>query len=340
MTFHIDGMMEKKKHILLLACFVTASLLICMYTFNLLVSDNPYLTRDFLSLFFLNLPVCILIGFIDYKIIQRIYGSGLFKNFYFRFLIDILLTTVFVTVTSVFVNWVTSFFVPFEYFRLRTTLPLILWNTSIVLLIEIFRYSQQQVEVEKQLVIAQKEKALYQFEALKNQINPHFLFNSLNVLASLSYQDAEKTNLFAKKLSGVYRYLLATHEYSVVTLREELSFVDSYLFLEYIRFGEALHVEIRNGASFPNKKVIPASLQMLVENALKHNICSINQPLSVCITVFEDHIVVRNNLQLRNSVNKGGIGLDNLRKQYAIYEKQINVEQTDTAFIVILPFIA
>lgn len=333
-------MMGKKKHILLLACFVTASLLICMYTFNLLVSDNPSLTRDFLCLFFLNLPVCMLIGFIDYKIIQRIYGSGLFKNLYLRFLVDILLTTVFVTVTFIFVNWVTSLFVPFEYFRLRTALPLILWNSSIVLLIEIFRYSQQQVEVEKQLAIAQKEKALYQFEALKNQINPHFLFNSLNVLASLSYQDAEKTNLFAKKLSGVYRYLLATHEHSVVTLREELSFVDSYLFLEYIRFGEALHVEIRNGTSFPGKKVIPASLQMLVENALKHNICSINQPLSVCITVFEDHIVVRNNLQLRNSVTKGGIGLDNLRKQYAIYEKQINVEQTDTAFTVTLPFIA
>ena len=310
-----------------------------MYTFNLLTSDNPYLTGDFLCLFFLNLPICILIGLIDYKIIQRIYESGVVKNLYLRFLVDILLATLFVTATSICVNWITSLFVPFEYFRLRTTLPPILWNSFIVLFIEIFRYSQQQVEVEKQLAIAQKEKALYQFEALKNQINPHFLFNSLNVLASLSYQDAEKTNLFAKKLSGVYRYLLATHEHSVVTLKEELSFVDSYLFLEYIRFGEALHVKIQNSTSFPNKKVIPASLQMLVENALKHNICSVSQPLSVYITVFEDKIVVRNNLQLRNSVNKGGIGLENLKKQYAIHEKQIHVEQTDTDFIAILPFI-
>lgn len=102
----------------------------------------------------------------------------------------------------------------------------------VVSLIEIFLYHKSQLENEMKLNIAEKEKAVYQFETLKNQINPHFLFNSLNVLSSLAYQDAEKANLFAKKLSSVYRYLLATHERETVTLQEEMQFVDSYLYLE------------------------------------------------------------------------------------------------------------
>ena len=93
----------------------------------------------------------------------------------------------------------------------KSSLPVIPWNWIAVFQIEIFFYNLQQTEMEKRLAVIEKERALYQFEVLKNQINPHFLFNSLNVLASLTYQDAEKANLFTKKLSTVYRYLLTTH---------------------------------------------------------------------------------------------------------------------------------
>ncbi|MCD8183477.1 MAG: histidine kinase [Bacteroides sp.] len=214
----------------------------------------------------------------------------------------------------------------------ESSLPIIPWNWIIVLQIEIFFYSLRQTEMEK-------EKALYQFKILKNQINPHFLFNSLNILASLAYQDAEKTNLFAKKLSSVYRYLLTTHEQQTVTLEEELAFAESYLYLERIRFENAFHVEIENDCKKNNRLVIPASVQMLVENAIKHNISTKKCPLIIHITINDAMIIVSNNLQLRNSVNQNGTGLQNLQRQYALYNKRIDVAKNEKEFVVKIPFV-
>lgn len=222
---------------------------------------------------------------------------------------------------------------------LRSSLPVVPWNWIIVLQIEIFFYSLQRSEMEKQMAVIEKEKALYQFEVLKNQINPHFLFNSLNVLASLAYQDTEKTNRFAKKLSTVYRYLLTTHGRATVTVQEELSFVESYLYLEHIRFGDALHVEIEDDLRNHHCLVIPASIQMLVENALKHNISTKKSPLIVHISIGNERITVRNNLQLRNYVASNGAGLKNLQRQYALYGTLVEILKDEKEFVVKLPFV-
>ena len=109
-------------------------------------------------------------------------------------------------------------------------------------------------------------------EVLKSQVNPHFLFNSLNVLSALTYQDAGKANLFAKKLSSVYRYLLVTQEEAKVPLQKELDFVNAYIYLEQIRFGETLCIHMTCDNEALRKYIVPASIQMLIENALKHNI--------------------------------------------------------------------
>ena len=174
---------------------------------------------------------------------------------------------------------------------------------------------------------------------LKNQINPHFLFNSLNVLASLAYQDTEKTNRFAKKLSTVYRYLLTTHGRATVTVQEELSFVESYLYLEHIRFGDALHVEIEDDLRNHHCLVIPASIQMLVENSLKHNISTKKSPLIVHISIGNEGITVRNNLQLRNYVASNRAGLKNLQRQYALYGTLVEILKDEKEFVVKLPFV-
>ena len=185
----------------------------------------------------------------------------------------------------------------------------------------------------------EKEKALYQFEALKNQINPHFWFNSLNVLAALAYEDAEKTNRFAKKLSGVYRYLLTTHDRPQVSVGEELDFVDAYLYLERIRFGDALRVAIVDCEIWHERKIVPVSVQMLVENALKHNIATSEMPLTIHIIIDSDGIVVTNNLQRRSCVVRNGMGLRNLQHQYALYNRRIEIESSDTSFIVKIPYL-
>ena len=125
-----------------------------------------------------------------------------------------------------------------------------------------------------------------------------------------------------------------------MTVQEELSFVESYLYLEHIRFGDALHVEIEDDLRNHHCLVIPASIQMLVENALKHNISTKKSPLVIRIAIDGEGIAVRNNLQLRNSVTSNGAGLENLQRQYALYGGRIEVMETDGEFVVRLPFIA
>ena len=206
------------------------------------------------------------------------------------------------------------------------------WSIITVLLIEIFFYSMEQME-------AEKEKAGYQYEALKSQVNPHFLFNCLNVLSSLVWTDAEKANLFAKKLSGVYRYILSTREKDTVTLDEEMEFVRSYIYLEKIRFDGRLDMDIVEVPGFGHRAVVPASIQALVENALKHNVNSKEHPLRITLTVGKRGISVSNSIRLRDNVPGYGIGLGNIRQQYALHGRDIEVVRDQDTFTVRLPYI-
>lgn len=289
--------------------------------------------------FLINLPGGIVFGIADFLIINTTYNRIKFKNNVTRITLNFLLTNVFAALLTIAVNGVVVMFSPHDFDLLKVFLPAVIWNSFIVLLIEIFFYNQRQSEAEKKLANIEKEKIQYQYETLKNQINPHFLFNSLNVLSSLAYTDAEKTNLFAKKMSGVYRYLLFINNRPTVTLREELSFLESYVYLEQIRFDNALFVEIEKDDSILSREVIPVSLQLLVENAIKHNITTQDCPLIIHICLTNEGVSVSNNLQLRSSVDKGGVGLKNLQKQYALYDKDIEVIKTSTEFIVKIPYI-
>ncbi|NDW08520.1 sensor histidine kinase [Dysgonomonas sp. 520] len=298
--------------------------------------EGKYSQERVLSNFFFNLPSWLLMGASDYFVIKLLSNKIKWKNDTVRIMTGLVLNNLFIILLFLVAHY---FILSTGYsYITRYIIPLCIWNSIIVFLIEIFRYSRKQVEIEKRLATIEKEKIQYQYETLKAQVNPHFLFNSLNVLSSLAYQDAEKTNLFAKKMSGVYRYLLLTNDRPVVTLREELAFLESYIFLEQIRFEDALFVEIVNDESQLNRKVIPVSLQLLVENAVKHNITTTHSPLTIRIVIGNEGITVSNNLQLRSSVDKGGVGLKNLQRQYALYQKSIDVEQTGGDFIVRIPF--
>lgn len=219
---------------------------------------------------------------------------------------------------------------PAEAFR--NAVAIVPWNIVVVLLLELFFYNLRQMEIEK-------ENARFRYLSLKKQMNPHFLFNCLNVLASLAYEDADKTNLFAKKLSGVYRYLLATAETPSVSVKEELEFVNSYLYLEKIRFVEALQVSIDAERLDSRGKVVPSAVQSLVENALKHNVCSESSPLRIEIRADDAGISVSNRLQLRSSAERNGFGLDNLRRQYSILGREISVSSDSEEFRVRLPYL-
>lgn len=329
--------MRHKRYIFLFILTVSVSLLVIGCVYNVISGKLWY--ANIMVQFFLNLPLCIGLGFIDFGVINLIYKRLKQRNNAMRILVDIVLTTALAVLLTYILNFLLMGGHGNFWHILRNSLPVVPWNWIIVLQIEIFFYSLQRSEMEKQMAVIEKEKALYQFEVLKNQINPHFLFNSLNVLASLAYQDTEKTNRFAKKLSTVYRYLLTTHGRATVTVQEELSFVESYLYLEHIRFGDALHAEIEDDLRNHHCLVIPASIQMLVENALKHNISTKKSPLIVHISIGNEGITVRNNLQLRNYVASNGAGLKNLQRQYALYGTLVEILKDEKEFVVKLPFV-
>lgn len=328
--------MRNKKNILLFILIIALVQLVFQWIFRLLAEEEGQM--GFLFQYMINLPACLFIGLVDFLIINTVYRRFRQKDNGVRILIDLLLSSLFVVSFAVALNYILSLPDVYSYV-VRVVPSLVIWNIIIVLLIEIFFYNQRQIEAEKKMTVIEKEKIQYQYETLKAQVNPHFLFNSLNVLSSLAYKDAEKANLFAKKMSGVYRYLLLTNDHPVVTLREELSFLESYIYLEKIRFEDALFVEITHDNSCLNKKVIPVSLQLLVENAIKHNITTTHSPLTVRIHITDEGVTVSNPLRLRSSVDKGGVGLRNLQKQYSLYNETIRVTATQTDFIVSIPFV-
>ncbi|HCX20526.1 MAG: histidine kinase [Flammeovirgaceae bacterium] len=175
------------------------------------------------------------------------------------------------------------------------------------------------------------------FESLRNQVNPHFLFNSLNVLSGLVYEDQARAVEFIRKMSEVYRYVLDKRDQELVPLEDELKFFDNYAFLQQIRFGENLRVKVtRQGDGM----VPPVAMQLLLENAIKHNIVSEAKPLTVTVVIQNGEIKVSNNIQEKLSKDSTGIGLSNLRERYGyLSNKTVQINNDGKTFEVILPLL-
>ncbi len=165
----------------------------------------------------------------------------------------------------------------------------------------------------------EKQQILSRFETLKNQINPHFLFNSLNTLSNLIHEDQLLAEEFLTKLTRVYRYVLDMRETITVALDQELEFAKHYVFLQQIRFDNALQVYWQIPDATRLKHIPPMSLQLLVENAVKHNVVSKTAPLRVELVAEDEQFIVRNNLQLRNEeIPSTKVGLQNLIERYQL----------------------
>jgi sensor histidine kinase YesM len=178
-----------------------------------------------------------------------------------------------------------------------------------------------------------------EYTSLKNQVNPHFLFNSLNVLTSLVDENEDAVR-YIKKLSEVYRYLLENKDKQIVSLSSELKFAEAYIYLHKIRFGDNLKSNIN--VSDTNFSIVPLSLQMLIENAIKHNIISEDAPLNIEIYTEDEYVIVKNNLQLKNTRETSlNIGLDNIKKRYIYLSyKEIIIKKDKNYFIVKLPLLS
>lgn len=209
---------------------------------------------------------------------------------------------------------------------------------TICILIRLSITSRNQLLQEREL----KHRSQYQYERLKQQINPHFLFNSLGILDYLVQEnETERASTFIHKLAGMYRYLLSNDDKPLVKLSDELDFTSKYIDLLAERFPEGMVFEVDIDEAKHDLYVVPCALQLLVENATKHNIVSCDMPLHISISSHEEYIVVRNNLQKRvHGQPSTHLGLENIRQQYLdITGKDICVEKTETEFIVKLPIV-
>jgi two-component system LytT family sensor kinase len=169
-----------------------------------------------------------------------------------------------------------------------------------------------------------KQNTNTQFQFLREQIKPHFLFNSLNTLSALIITDPIKAELYVEEMSTVYRYLLNKNEKALTTLKEELSFLDSYLLLLRVRFEKSLHVNINTSDQLQERLIPPFVVQLLIENAVKHNIISREHPLTVEIYTDEaGSLHVDNNMQLKSRPDPSeNTGLANIRSRYALLNKE------------------
>jgi two-component system, LytTR family, sensor kinase len=224
----------------------------------------------------------------------------------------------------------------FEYNRFSF---LIFYSCTIIIMlifnsIGFFRAWQRTALNEERL---KKESIAFQLQALRNQVDPHFLFNSLNTLTSLIETDTQKATTFVKQLSDMFRYMLDRSEKELVVIESELNFMQAYVFLQQMRFGDNLKVNVDIGDK--HFSILPITLQMLIENAIKHNEISVEFPLTVSVFDDETYVVVKNTIQPKMlETPSKGIGLENLQVRYKFFtDKEVVIGCVGGEFFVKIP---
>jgi hypothetical protein len=210
--------------------------------------------------------------------------------------------------------------------------------TGIFYAVYYYRYTQER-KVKEQKIIAGTASA--QFDALKNQLDPHFLFNSLNVLTSLIEENPEAATRFTTSLSKVYRYVLEQKNKELVTVEEELKFAQLYITLLKMRFEDSIIFDIPERLSNPEAKVVPLSLQLLLENAVKHNQVTPADKLHIRIYEEDGNLVIKNNFQPKKVLKESsGVGLRNIHQRYGLLtNRPVSVKKSDKEFWVTIPLL-
>ncbi|MDX5583758.1 MAG: 2TM domain-containing protein [Aureibaculum sp.] len=219
-------------------------------------------------------------------------------------------------------------------------ISLIITVTASIFFHAVYFYKElQKKRVTEHKIIAGTASA--QFDALKNQLDPHFLFNSLNVLTSLIDENPVAAQQFTTSLSKVYRYVLEQKNKELVPVDEELQFAKTYIRLLKMRFEDSIIFEIPEKANNPEAKVVPLSLQLLLENAVKHNIVNSSNPLHIKIYENQGNLVVENRLQPKEVLKKSsGVGLANIKQRYSLLSnKAVNINKTASHFSVAIPML-
>ena len=293
---------------------------------------------SFVAAFLLAYPNLFLIRFLDEKYpwatsgVQRIFIQA-FLTLLTGLIIGFLITT-----ASHLINRYAEDLVRVYVFNM---IVVAVCNIVMMTIFEAWIFFYRQTESEKRNLQLTRELSSIRFEVLKNQMNPHFMFNSLNVLSSLIEEDTEKSQRFIEEFSSIYRYVLETIEKHVVSLERELEFARSYMFLQQIRHGNELTWSIEIPSEWLQSYLPPLSLQFVLENAIKHNKIEKGNPFHITISVADENLVIVNPLKPKISFKKStGVGQKNLKKRYEMISNRVPEFRLETnSYIVTLPLI-
>jgi Putative regulator of cell autolysis len=215
----------------------------------------------------------------------------------------------------------------------------ILSNILIFLCMEVVYYIIRSRESIKRAEAARREAIQYQYDALKAQVNPHFLFNSLNILYSLISIDTVKSKEFVLSLSQMYRYIMSQQNKKTIKLKEELDFLHSYIAVLKMRYHNQFNSEMIGADIIVDQEIIPYTLQLLIENVTKHNIISTKYPMTVNITICDKHVTVSNSIKKKDNETVSGIGLNYIMEQYKLYDKVFEVKSNGETFVAKVPYL-
>ena len=292
----------------------------------------------FLAVILVSVPDLLIIRFLN-----QYYNWG--QKTVHRIVAELLLIVCIAVLVSVlltlFVNWADPYEHEVVTVLINNALIGSVLNIIMTAILEAWLFFMESTRAKKKAWVLERELSQIRFEVLKNQINPHFMFNSLNVLSGLLEKDISKAQQFIDEFARIYRYVLDTIEKPVVTLKDEMDFIRSYMFLQQIRYGDALTLTVAVPAGDLDTLMPPLSLQLVLENAVKHNIVNALQPLEVQIYCDDDYLIVKNNVQPKiSSVSTTRLGQKNLAKRYGMICEEVPLFILESNYYIVrLPLI-
>ncbi|MGL5913967.1 MAG: sensor histidine kinase [Bacteroidales bacterium] len=217
---------------------------------------------------------------------------------------------------------------------------IIMWLLSLIILglLVINQTALKNMQAQQKAALLQQENNKAKYIALQRQLNPHFLFNNLNTLIAEIEYDPANAVLFTRNLSDAYRYVLQCQDKTLISIRKELAFMNSYVFLHRVRIGDYISVECDIPSQYHDSQIPPLTLQLLMENVIKHNVISENKPMKIRINICNDLLVVSNLVNLKNNIETTRTGLNNLSNRcILLMNKDIIVEKDEYMFTVKVP---
>ena len=355
--------------------YLALGLIIYKFVKGIIVSDKKLILRNTLILFIVNILIYSIIfltspnitmnqffhpealkyfiGYFSFSIAASFVNTSVFNDFkkndkqidnpkseiWKYFVQSIVFTQL---LYFVFVNFDNLFFIK-KVFYSHWINYFLVGIITIIFLLFFYFLERRRYKLETKIVLesTKAETATANFETLKNQLDPHFLFNSLNVLTGLIEENPANAIDFTTSLSKIYRYVLEQKDKEVVPIQEEINFAKTYVKLLKLRFENSIDFEIEQTTFFENEFIVPLSLQILLENTIKHNVVSEQKPLKIKIYKRDDSLIVENSFQPKDSIKEStGIGLKNIINRYQlISNREVNIEKNQEVFQVQLPIL-